>query len=135
MGLDLGVTMDALGVKLATIVGLRVHDYPPDAIVPPSAVISYPDAVEYDRTYAGGCDSAVFTVHVIVGAASARASRDAIALYVGRAGSVSIKTVLEADPTLGGAVKSLRVERVTIETMTIGGAEYLGAAYDVEVYA
>lgn len=135
MGLDLNATMDALGTRLKTIAGLRVHDYPPESVAVPAAVVGFPDAVEYDQTYAGGADMAVFPVHVVVGKVSDRASRDAIVAYVGRSGPSSVKTVLEADPTLGGAVKTLRVQRAPFVTMTVGGIEYLAASFDVEVYS
>lgn len=134
MALDLNAAMDAIGATLKTIPGLRVYDYPPDAIAVPAAVVAFPDAVEYDRTYRAGSDSAVFTVHIVVGKMSDRASRDAVGAYVGRAGP-SVKTTLEADPTLGGAIQTLRAERAQLVTMTVGGVEYLAASFDVEVYA
>ena len=135
MGLDLNATMDALGTRLKTISGLRVHDYPPESVAVPAAVVGYPDAVEYDQTYAGGADMAVFPIHIVVGKVSDRASRDAIGAYVGRSGPSAVKTVLESDPTLGGAVKTLRAQQAVFTTMTVGGVEYLAASFDVEVYA
>lgn len=135
MGLDLNATMDALGTRLKTIAGLRVHDYPPESVAVPAAVVAFPDAVEYDQTYAGGADMAVFAIHVVVGKVSDRASRDAIGAYVGRSGPSAVKTVLEADPTLGGVVKTLRAQQAVFTTMTVGGVEYLAASFDVEVYS
>lgn len=135
MPLDLNATMDALGVRLATIAGLRVFDYPPDAVSGPSGVIAYPEALEYDQTYNAGADRATFPVHVLTGKVSERAARDRVGAFVARAGASSVKTVLEADPTLAGAVDSLRVARATFSTMTVGGVEYLAATFDVEVYA
>lgn len=135
MALDLNATMDALGIRLGTIAGLRVYDYPPDVIAEPAGVIAYPEAVEYDQTYAGGADRATFPVHVLTGKVSDRASRDRIGAYVARAGGSSVKTTLEAEPTLGGVVDSLRVERATFSTMTVAAVEYLAATFDVEVYA
>lgn len=134
MAIDLNATMDALGVRLATITGLRVFDYPPDSISPPAAVVAYPE-LEYDQTYQAGADRATFPVHVLTGKDSDRASRDKLGAYVARSGGSSIKTTLEADPTLAGAVDSLRVRRATFSTMTVGSVDYLAATFDVEVYA
>lgn len=133
MALDLNAAMDALGARLGTIVGLRVYDYPPDSIAAPAGVIAYPEAVEYDLTYRGGADRATFPVHVLTGKVSDRASRDVIGAYAGRDGASSIKTALEDEPTLGGAVDSLRVQRAVFTTMTIAAVDYLVATFDVEV--
>ncbi len=130
----MNVTMDALGVRLATIAGLRVSDYPADSISPPAAVVAYPE-LEYDQTYQAGADRATFPVHVLVGKDSDRAARDELGTYAARAGASSIKATLEADPTLAGAVDSLRVRRATFSTMAVGSVEYLAATFDVEVYA
>lgn len=135
MALDLNATMDALGVRLATIAGLRVYDYPPDVIAEPAGVIAYPESVDYDLTYRGGADRALFPIHVLTGKVSDRASRDRIGAYVARTGTASVKTTLEADPTLGGVVDSLRVESATFSTMAVAGLEYLAATFNVEVYA
>lgn len=135
MSLDLNTVMDAVGVRLKTIPGLRVYDYPPDAVAVPAAVVGYPEAVEYDQTYAAGADMAVFVVHVLVGKNSDRASRDGIGAYVSRAGAAAVKTVLEADPTLAGAADTLRVQRAQFGTIDVGGVEYLAASFPVEVYA
>ena len=135
MGLDLNAAMDAIGTRLKTIPGLRVYDFPPDALAVPAAVVAFPAAVEYDQAFVAGADSAVFTIHAVVGKVSDRASRDAIGAYVGRAGPSAVKTILEADPTLGGVIQTLRAERAELVTMTVGGVEYLAASFDVEVYA
>lgn len=135
VSLALNATMDALGVRLDTIPGLRVFDYPPDQIPVPAAVVGYPEAIDYDRAYQAGADAATFPIHVLVGKVSDRASRDAIGPYVARSGASSVKTVLEADPTLAGAIDSLRVVRATFSTMTAGGVDYLAATFDVEVYS
>ncbi len=133
--MDLNGVMDALGVRLGTIAGLRVFTYPPDKVTPPAAIVAYPDAIEYDATYAGGSDRAVFGVHVLVGAVSDRASRVTIGPYANRAGAQSVKAALEADVSLAGAAKTLRVQAGEFTRMTVAGVEYLAASFDVEVYA
>ncbi len=135
MALDLNATMNALGSRLATIAGLRVVDYPADGISPPAGVVSYPESVDYDETYRAGADRATFPVHVLTGKVSDRASRDRIGAFVARSGASSVKTTLEADPTLAGAVASLRVQRATFSTITVGAVDYVAATFDVEVIA
>lgn len=133
MALDLNATLDAIGVRLATIPGLRVYDYPPDTIAVPAAVVGYPDTVTYDETMARGTDSTVLTVTVLVGRVSDRASRDALAAYLAGTGASSIKAAV--DGPLGGAVKDARVAAAAVLTITVAGVEYAAAAFSVEVYA
>lgn len=135
VALDVNAAMNGLGIRLATVAGLRVYDYPPDTIAPPAGIVSYPETIEFDQTYAAGADRATIPVHVLVGKVSDRATRDALGAYVARTGATSVKTALEADPTLAGVVDSLRVRGATFSNMTVGGGEFLAATFDVEVYA
>ena len=135
MALDVNLVMDALGAALGDIDGIRVYDYQADSIAAPAVVVALPEAVMYDSTYARGCDSAMFAVHVLVGRSSDRASRDALGAYLTGTGPSSVKQALEVDPSLGGVAKSLRVQRATVSTMDVSTVNYLAASFDVEVYA
>lgn len=132
MALDLNSTLDALGVALKTIPGLRVYDYPPDSIAPPAAVV-YATAFAYDETLARGVDRATFAIYLAVSANSDRASRDALAAYVAGTGPLSVKTAV--DGTLGGVVKDARVTGGEHSPISVGGVEYHGAVFNVEVFA
>lgn len=132
MALDLGSVMDAIGVRLGTIAGLRVADYPSDAANPPQAIVSLPETVEYDTVMGRGADRVVIQVTVLVGKVSDRAARDALARYVSGEGASSVKTAVDGD--LGGAVHSARVTGATINIVTIQAIDYLGASFDVEVF-
>lgn len=134
MSLSVGAVMDGLGVRLASISGLRTYDYPADAVAVPAAVVLFPE-LSYDDTMARGADRATFQVLVLVGKASDRSARDALALYLNGTGAKSIKTVIEADRTLGGSAQTTRVTEARVETFTVGGADYLGARFTVEVVA
>jgi hypothetical protein len=133
MSLDLNAVMNAVGVRLATIPGVRVYDFPPDSVAIPAAVVSYPEEITYDETMARGTDSCVLTVAVLVGKESDRASRDALAAYVAGTGASSVKTAV--DGTLAGAVKDACVSRAVFRPVLVGGVEYRGAIFEVEVYA
>lgn len=138
MSIDQNAVMDALGVALAVVGGLRIYDYPPESVAAPAAVVNYPADVR-QATYgppATATDMAVFPVHVVVGRTSDRAARDAIGAYMASSGPSSVSAALEADPTLGGVVKCLAVQRYgSYEEISIGQVEYLAATFDVEVYA
>lgn len=133
MSLDLNAVMNAVGVRLATIAGLRVYDYPPDSVAVPAAVVSYPEEITYDETMARGCDSCILAVSVLVGVSSDRASRDALAAYLAGTGASSVKTAV--DGTLAGTVKDARVGRAVIRDVAVGGVDYRAAIFDVEVYS
>lgn len=124
--------MDAIGVRLGTIAGLRVADYPSDAANPPQAIVSLPETVEYDSVMARGADRVVVPITVLVGKVSDRAARDQLAQYVSGTGAFSVKTAVDGD--LGGAVHTARVMSAAINIVTIQSIDYLGASFEVEVY-
>lgn len=127
----MNAVMDALGARLQTISGLRVFDYPPDQLSPPAAVVSYPEGVTYDVEFARGADMATFIVTVLVGRVSERSARDALAPYLNGSGASSVKAAI--DGTLGGVVSDARVASADVMTVSMNGAEYVGAAFTVEV--
>lgn len=121
--------MDAFGTALAGITGLRVWDYIPDNVVPPGAIVGFPERLEYDSTKGRGVDEAIFPVHVIVGNVSDRTARDRLAVYCdGTAGpTVSVKAALDA---MGGHV---RVEHVEFSRIKFGAVEYAMASFAVHI--
>lgn len=129
---SLNAVMDAIGVRLATIAGLRVFDFPAESVSVPAAIVAYADIV-YDSTYARGMDQAVFPVHVLVSTTSDRMARDALEAYRAPTGAKSVKAAV--DGSLGGVVSDARVARSTVETIEVNGVAYIGATFDVEVFA
>lgn len=136
MSLDLNAVMDAIGVRLSTVAGLRVADYAAQSVNPPQAIVSLPtEPVEYDAVMGRGADRAVIPITVLVGAVSDRASRDAIAAYVSGTGALSVKAAVEGTTgDLGGAAQTVRVMTARIDIVTIGGQDYLGASFECEVF-
>jgi hypothetical protein len=132
VALDLNAVMDAIGVRLATISGLRVADYPADQANPPQAIVSLPETVEYDSVMGRGADRVIIPITVLVGKVSDRAARDALAQYVSGTGSSSVKAAVDGD--LGGTAHTARVTGSRIDVVTIQAIDYLGASFDVEVY-
>lgn len=135
MPLDVNAAMDAIGVRLRTITGLSVYDYPSMNPAVPAAIIGHPDTVTYDVSYARGADMAVFQVLIIVGDVMQDDSRDELEAYRAGAGAKSVKAAVEADPGLAGAAKTTRVTQATAGTITITGIDFATATFDVEVYA
>lgn len=127
--MNVATVMDQLGVRLATITGLRVFDFPPDSISPPAGVVSWPTDGQYDSTFKRGADEATFQIHILIGLVSDRSARDQLAAYI--SGDKSVKDAVE-----GGTVgMSARVESWDVSVMTLGGTAYLAATFDVNVIA
>lgn len=135
MAINVSTVMDGLGVRLATISGLRVFDFVPDSFSPPAAIISLPGTVEYDLTMARGADRGSFQVYLLVGKVSDRSARDQLAAYLAGTGSLSVKAAVEAGKTLGGAAQSTRVTSASVQVVSSAGTDFLAAVFDVDVVA
>jgi hypothetical protein len=103
---------DGLAARLATISGLRVYAYPPDTPNLPSAVVRLV-RVSYDSTLSRGSDEFQFLITMVVGRADDRVAQTSIETYLAGTGAVSVKTVIEADPTLGGVALNTRVQEAS----------------------
>ncbi|MEW6473443.1 MAG: hypothetical protein AB1679_14320 [Actinomycetota bacterium] len=133
MALNASAVMDGIGVRLQTITGLRVFDFPPDSLQPPAAIVSYPE-ISYDSTLGRGVDRMTVPVYVYVGRVSDRASRDALTAYMAGTGAQSIKTAVEGDKTLGGAAQSVRVMSATpVDGSEVAGQPFVAVRFDIDV--
>lgn len=127
-----GAVMDELGVALSTIDGLRVFPYGAKRIVPPAAVVGWPDPIRFDETIARGLDYMTFPILIATGDLDARSARDVLAAYLDGAGASSVKAALEAGTYT--ACDSVRATEARIDPVTIAGIPYLAAVVDVAVY-
>jgi hypothetical protein len=123
--------MDELGEALSGISGLRVFPYTADRVVPPAAIVGWPDEIRFDGTMLRGMDSMTFPVWVVVGTADARSARDTLAAYLDGAGASSVKAAIDGGTYT--ACHSARVSSARIEPISIAGINYLAAVLDVEV--
>lgn len=125
---------DNMKTRLETVSGLRVLDTLPDSANIPTngalAVVGMLD-MTYDFTLNRGFDSATLSVLVIVGRMSESAAQDRLDGYLQSSGATSIKTAIEADKTLGGAVQTLRVTQAVSGTITVANIDYLSYRYEV----
>lgn len=121
-----------LKTRLATISGLRVWDSIPDQVTPPGAVVGQLDFT-FDIDNARGLDIANVDVYVIVQRFDARSSQNQLNDYLG-SGAKSIKTAIEADRTLGGAVNTLRVTRAEAGTYLQGDVTFLSYRFSLTIW-
>jgi hypothetical protein len=124
--MNVNAVMDALGMALSGIAGLRVSDYPADSVNPPAAVVGLPEVILYDKVYKRGADQTFIPVHVLVSRVSDRKARDAISAY-----TVSVKAAL--DGTLGGVVDDAWVAEARPQMIRVGDIDYVGLTFRVEV--
>jgi hypothetical protein len=126
---------DGLAANLATISGLRTSATVPDNPNPPIAIVE-PTSVNYDTTFGRGLDEYLFKITVIAGRADERSGQTKLDGYCNPSGSLSVKTAVESDKTLGGVVQNLRVSGLsTYGSITIAETPYLAAEFAVTVYS
>lgn len=130
--MNIASVMNAIGTACSSISGLRVFPYWADKITPPAAVVSWPTPLEYDTTYQRGGDRADFPLTVLVGKVNARASRDTLAKYLNGKGVDSIKQAIDSHVT--AEWDSARVTQAEVAVISIGGVEYLGAEFTIDIH-
>lgn len=118
--------MDEIGIRLATISGLRVFDFPPKSAQPPFAFVDMPESITYDFTFQRGTDLTEFKVYVAVGDVVDRSVRDSLAAYAAGAGTKSIKAAIEAS-----TVYTLMVRSADFGHITLAGGSYAGVTFTV----
>jgi hypothetical protein len=125
-----------LKTALSTITGMRVFDYVPDSTNIPTnnafAIVGQLN-MNYDFTLNRGFDSATCQVIVVVGRMSEKDGQSRLDGLLASSGSTSIKTAIEADKTLSGAVQTLRVVSASPGTITSANIDYLSYQYSVEL--
>jgi hypothetical protein len=131
----IGNVREGLRARLATIAGLRTFAEIPESIPVPCAIVGVPSEVLFDSTLARTNDQATFPVRIMVARANDRSAQKALDVYLQSTGASSVKTVIEAESSLGGAANTVKVDRVSgIGVYTIAGVDYLGAEFSVRVW-
>jgi hypothetical protein len=123
-----------LADALRNIAGLRVYDFPSDRVETPAAVLSLPET-PYDVTLGGRSDEWTFPLWVLVAKADDRAAYAEMVDYLEAEGPKSIRAIVEADTTLGGACDTVSVITARPLFATVAGTEFLAIEFTVEVYA
>lgn len=130
--MNVGTVRDGLKTRLQTISGLRVYDIIPDKVTPPSAIVGQLDFT-FDIDNARGLDQASCDIYVIVQRLDARSGQNKLDEYLS-SGSKSIKTAIEGDRTLGGAVNTLRVTSAEAGTYIEGEVTFLSYRYRLTIW-
>ena len=131
-----GTVRTNLKTALSTITGMRIFDYVPDSTNIPTnnafAIVGQL-TMNYDFTLNRGFDSASCQIIVVVGRMSEKDGQSRLDGLLASSGSTSIKTAIEADKTLSGAVQTLRVVSASPGTITSANIDYLSYQYSVEL--
>jgi hypothetical protein len=130
--MNLNTVADEIATVLDTIPGLRVFGYPPPTVSPPAAIVSYPEAVDFDETYGRGMDRIRdWPVEIVDGKATDRTGRQRILAYAAATGPSSVKAVLEAHTWT--SLATLRVTSVDFAVYEIAGANYISALFHLDI--
>ena len=105
--------------------------YSADRIVPPAAIVGWPDPITYDATMARGADTLTVPLFVVVGKLDARTSRDRLAKYLDGTGADSVKAAVESGTYT--AIDSVRVQTAHVDGISVAGVEYLGAIFQLDL--
>ncbi|NDE71764.1 MAG: hypothetical protein EB054_03530 [Actinobacteria bacterium] len=132
MTMTVSTVRDNLKTQLSSISGLRIYDTVPDSINVPAAVVGMLD-MDFDATMNRGYDRATLDVILITGRMSERSAQNTLDTYLSGSGNSSIKTVVEANKTLSGAVQTLRVTAATSGSIQVSGIDYLAYRFRVEL--
>jgi|DEB3_MinimDraft_2_1074329.scaffolds.fasta_scaffold38726_2 ABC-type xylose transport system substrate-binding protein len=132
MTMTVSTVRDNLKTQLSSISGLRIYDTVPDSINTPAAVVGMLD-MDFDATMNRGYDRATLDVILITGRMSERSAQNTLDTYLSGSGNSSIKTVVEANKTLSGAVQTLRVTAATSGSIQVSGIDYLAYRFRVEL--
>jgi hypothetical protein len=108
-----------------------VFPYWADRLVPPAAVLAWPEPLAYDDTMARGSDRITLSLFVMVGRFDARTTRDRLSAYLDGSGDTSVKAAVE-DGTYT-ALDSVRVTQATVDSYTSAGIELLGAEFTLDI--
>ena len=129
---------EGLAANLAALDDVQVSPYMLANPTPPTVHL-YPGGaagdIEYDLAMRRGLDRWPFTVQAFVGSPSDIGAQVRLDEFIAPSGARSVKTVLEADPTLGGIVGGLQVVSCGGYRLYVfeGRAPVLGAEWHVEV--
>lgn len=129
--MNLADVMDEIAASLETITGLRVWPYPPGAVTPPAAIVSYPETVTFDLTYGRGMDRWKLPVVLVTGKPTDRTTRETLAGFTDVSGLRSVKVAIESATHV--AFDHVRVESCEFDVVTIGGVDLMAAIFDLDI--
>lgn len=132
----MGLYADIRAGLVANLAPLKIQStgYMLSAPTPPTIEV-FPGTTSYDSSFQRGMDEALWMVRITVAVSLEEAAQRKLDEYLERAGSASVKALIESDRTLGNKVKDLRVEEATGHQVAIVDArQVLSASWTVRVY-
>lgn len=99
---------EALAATLASLPGVQESAYVLANSTPPCAHVE-PAPIDYDLAMQRGLDDWMFIVSVYVGMSTDIGAQKTLDEFIDPTGSLSVKTLIEADRTLGGVCDTLQV--------------------------
>ncbi len=130
---SLAGVLTGLKEALQNIAKLRVYDFPSSKVEPPAAVLSLPET-PYDVTLGGRADEWTLPLWILVSKGDDRSAYAEITQYLEAEGERSIRAMIEADRTLGGACDTCAVINARPQFASVGGVEFLAIEFTLEVY-
>lgn len=122
-----------LAARLRTIDGLRVYEKIPDTVNPTAAVI-VPDAGVYGLTFGRNVDSHSFTIQIVISRSNEAGGQDRLDEFISGSGAKAIIAAVDGDDTLGGVAHYTVVKGWReYGEYNLGGVDYLGCVFDVEI--
>jgi hypothetical protein len=117
--------------------GLRAVVWMPDRLAADSvtAVVGFPERIEYDQTMGRGMVKWSVPVTLYAGREHSQQAQEALAAFTDPYDAASVKAAIEADPTLGGAADACVIALADrFGAYEINGSPYLGYTLNVEVW-
>lgn len=131
--MDFVVVSERLAAVGRTVEGiLRADPMVPDDIVEPHLYVGE-WTINYDRTFGGLVDAEVI-VRLLCSRADDKAGQERLKQFMRPTGPASVKAVIEAEATLGGACQDLHVRQVRGHRLyQVGESRYYGAEWPVRI--
>lgn len=127
--MDLGAVMDEVATCMRQVAGLHAYAWPTGKVVPPAAVVSYPDNINYQ------VDRASYRISLPLVLAFGRptdpATRDVLAAYANGSGPSSVRRLV--DEYVWTSCDSVTATEADIDIVTVANVEYLAAVFTLDI--
>jgi hypothetical protein len=114
--------------------GLQSKGYVLGSPSPPT-IECFPSGVQYDAAMQRGMDELTWTVRITVALTLDVPAQEKLDQYLAKAGSLSVKALIESEPTLGGSVDDLHVSEATGYQLDPDTGQKLSADWTVNLIA
>lgn len=129
--MDYAAVMAELGTRLDAMDGLRAVADDRGSVIPPVAIVSYPEEIDPHGTYNRGMAFLTLQVMVVVGRPNERATRARAAVWAKDSGPSSVLTVLEAEGYASCA--DVTVTKISFDAVSIANIVYMAVFFDLKI--